>query len=98
MFKTGSNKSLRNTHPTVSSKLGYGIAAIAGAIILAGTVAVAAKTSGSENLTVASAVLEQKSQTARPLTIGLRGVKSSRKVRVIRIYAVSEDQKNFGAR
>ena len=94
MFATGSNKTIKKS----SNKLGYGIAAIVASCILAGTVAVSAQTSGSDSVAPAPALLAQSTQEARPLNIGLRGVSSARKVRVIQIYNVSADQQKFGAR
>ena len=98
MFK--SNNPLKQ--PT--SKLAYGLAALAGAAILAGTVAVSAKTSSADiSLKIAKvqavlAVEKAIAFNARPLTISAPTAMKRRNIRIIKIFDVSEDQKRFAGR
>ena len=77
-------------------KLAHGLAALVGAAVLAGTVAVSAQTGSSGQSDTGPAIQAAEVALARPLGISPDRPQPTRKVRTIQIYNISADQKKFG--
>ncbi len=94
MLSKVSNNQVRKAPLAVALTL----AAAAAAAVIAGSAAVSAQTSSSATASGANAQMAALAMSPRPLTIRGTLAKPARAVRVIRLYNVPAEQKNFGQR